>query len=429
MDQASGRKGRLTPGKEQIRGGVFMLKGKTVVLGVSGGIAAYKIANLASMLCKLHASVHVIMTKNAANFINPITFETLTGNRCLMDTFDRNFQFQVEHVAIAKQADVVLIAPATANVVAKLANGLADDMLTTTVLACTCKKILAPSMNTRMYENPITQDNLKKLQTYGFEILAPETGMLACGDVGSGKLPKEDLLLEAVLREIAFEKDLEGLKVLVTAGPTREAIDPVRYLSNHSSGKMGYALARMAMLRGASVTLVTGPTAIAPPYFVQVIPVESARDLFREVTNAGADQDVIIKAAAVADYRPAVVSPEKIKKRDADLSLELERTEDTLQYLGDHKKPGQLLCGFAMETENLEACATEKLMKKHLDLIAANNLKTEGAGFGTDTNVITLITREDCIRLPLMSKEEAAGKILDQIAAIRAEKQKERERG
>ncbi len=396
-----------------------MLKNKTVILGVSGGIAAYKIANLASMLVKLHADVHVIMTENAVNFINPITFETLTGNRCLLDTFDRNFQFQVEHVELAKRADVVMIAPATANVIAKLANGLADDMLTTTVLACTCKKIAAPSMNTRMLENPVTQDNIRRLEGYGFEIVQPETGALACGDVGKGKLPGEELLLACILREIALEKDMKGLKVLVTAGPTVEAMDPVRFLSNHSTGKMGYALARNAMLRGADVTLVTGPTDLAPPPFVQVVPVTSAKEMFDAVTAVSNRQDIIVKAAAVADYRPAMIAPEKLKKSDDQLTLMLERTEDTLQYLGDHKEKGQLLCGFAMETSRLEEWAKEKLQKKNLDMIAANNIKTAGAGFGTDTNVITLITKDGEEHLGLMSKEDASAVLFDRLLAMR----------
>ncbi len=390
-----------------------MLTGKTVILGVTGGIAAYKAANLASMMKKQHADVHVIMTKNAMQFISPITFETLTGNKCLTDTFDRNFQFQVEHVELAKRADAALVAPATANVLAKLAHGLADDMLTTTLLACRCPKLAAPAMNTRMYENPVTQDNLAALKKYGWELIEPAVGYLACGDVGAGKFPEERLILEHLLRAVAFPRDLEGKKILVTAGPTREAVDPVRFLTNHSSGKMGYALARMAMLRGAQVTLVTGPTALTPPPFVTVVPIISAKELFEAVTACSGEQDMIIKAAAVADYRPAVVSEEKVKKKDGDLSLELERTEDTLQYLGDHKRPGQLLCGFAMETSHMEERAGEKLKQKNLDMVAANNVKVEGAGFGTDTNVITLITRQGTKQLELMSKEAAAMEILD----------------
>lgn len=390
-----------------------MLTGKTVLLGVSGGIAAYKIANLASMLVKQHAEVHVIMTKNATNFITPITFETLTGNKCLVDTFDRNFSFEVEHVELAKKADVALVAPATANVLAKLACGLADDMLTTTLLACTCKKILAPSMNTRMYDNPITQDNLKRLSDYGFTIIEPAEGRLACKDVGRGKLPSEQLLLDYVLQEIACTKDFEGKRVLVTSGPTREALDPVRFLTNHSSGKMGYAIARAAMLRGAHVTLVSGPVPLTPPPFVEVVPIESAGQLFEAVTSRAANQDVIIKAAAVADYRPADIATEKIKKSDDELSLALERTEDTLQYLGDHKKEGQLLCGFAMETSEMEEKAKDKLNRKHLDMIVANNVKEAGAGFGTDTNRVSILTREGVRRLELMSKEQVANQILD----------------
>lgn len=344
-----------------------MLAGKTVILGVSGSIAAYKAANLASLLMKQHANVQVIMTKNGTNFINPITFESLTGRKCLTDTFDRNFEFKIEHVALAKEADLVIVAPGTANVMAKLAHGLADDMLTTTVLACTCLKIMAPAMNTRMYENPVTQNNRKILEQYGWTFVEPEVGLLACGDVGRGKFPDEHLILEAALRAAALPKDLEGKRILVTAGPTREAIDPVRFITNHSSGKMGYAIARMAMLRGARVTLVTGPTALTPPPFLETVPVTDARSLFREVTERAADQDIIIKAAAVADYRPAEVSAEKVKKSDEDLFLALERTEDTLQYLGDHKRPGQLLCGFAMETSRMEERARQKLEKKNLD--------------------------------------------------------------
>lgn len=395
-----------------------MLRGKTVILGVSGSIAAYKAANLASLLMKQHASVQVIMTKNGENFINPITFETLTGKKCLTDTFDRNFEFKVEHVSLAKLADVAIVAPATANVIAKLAHGLADDMLTTTLLACTCPKIVAPAMNTRMYENPVTQDNFELLKKYGYTLVEPAVGMLACGDVGRGKFPPEELILEAVIRAAAFPKDLEGKRVLVTAGPTREAIDPVRYITNHSSGKMGYAIARMAMLRGAQVTLVTGPTALTPPPFVEVVPITDAASLFREVTARAPGQDMVIKAAAVADYRPAQVAQEKIKKADDDLKLSLERTEDTLQYLGEHKPKGQLLCGFAMETSRMEERAREKLERKNLDLIVANNVKVEGAGFGTDTNVVTMISREDTRRLELMSKEEVAMRLLDRLLEL-----------
>lgn len=395
-----------------------MLKGKTVLLGITGSIAAYKIAYLASALHKLHADVHVLMTENATNFINPITFETLTGNKCLVDTFDRNFQFQVEHVSIAKKADVVMIAPASANVIGKLANGLADDMLTTTVMACRCQKILAPAMNTAMYENPVVQDNIRKLQTYGYEVITPASGYLACGDTGAGKMPEPETLLEYILKEAAFQKDLAGKKLLVTAGPTQEAIDPVRCLTNHSSGKMGYAIAKMAMLRGAEVTLVSGPTAIEPPIFVKVVPVTSARDMFEAVTGLSDEQDIIIKAAAVADYRPKQVSEDKVKKKDDQASIELERTDDILKYLGQHKKQGQFLCGFSMETRDMLRNSRAKLEKKNLDMVAANNLKVEGAGFQGDTNVLTLITQDEEVSLPLMSKEDAALKILDKILLL-----------
>ena len=395
-----------------------MLKGKTVLLGITGSIAAYKIAYLASALHKLHADVHVLMTENATNFINPITFETLTGNKCLVDTFDRNFQFQVEHVSIAKKADVVMIAPASANVIGKLANGLADDMLTTTVMACRCQKILAPAMNTAMYENPVVQDNIRKLQTYGYEVITPASGYLACGDTGAGKMPEPETLLEYILKESAFQKDLAGKKLLVTAGPTQEAIDPVRCLTNHASGKMGYAIAKMAMLRGAEVTLVSGPTAIEPPLFVKVVPVTSARDMFEAVTGLSDEQDIIIKAAAVADYRPKQVSEDKVKKKDDQASIELERTDDILKYLGQHKKQGQFLCGFSMETRDMLRNSRAKLEKKNLDMVAANNLKVEGAGFQGDTNVLTLITQDEEVSLPLMSKEDAALKILDKILLL-----------
>ncbi len=395
-----------------------MLKGKTVLLGITGSIAAYKIAYLASALHKLHADVHVLMTENATNFINPITFETLTGNKCLVDTFDRNFQFQVEHVSIAKKADVVMIAPASANVIGKLANGLADDMLTTTVMACRCQKILAPAMNTAMYENPVVQDNIRKLQNYGYEVITPASGYLACGDTGAGKMPEPETLLEYILKEAAFQKDLAGKKLLVTAGPTQEAIDPVRCLTNHSSGKMGYAIAKMAMLRGAEVTLVSGPTAIEPPLFVKVVPVTSARDMFEAVTGLSDEQDIIIKAAAVADYRPKQVSEDKVKKKDDQASIELERTDDILKYLGQHKKQGQFLCGFSMETRDMLRNSRAKLEKKNLDMVAANNLKVEGAGFQGDTNVLTLITQDEEVSLPLMSKEDAALKILDKILLL-----------
>ena len=392
-----------------------MLEGKTVLLGVTGSIAAYKIAYLASALKKQQADVHVLMTRNATNFINPITFETLTGNKCLVDTFDRNFQFQVEHVSIAKKADVVMIAPASANVIGKLAHGIADDMLTTTIMACRCKKFISPAMNTNMFENPIVQDNLKILEHYGYEVIDPAVGYLACGDTGAGKMPEPETLLNYILRECACEKDMKGLKVLVTAGPTQEAIDPVRYITNHSSGKMGYAIAKMAMLRGADVTLVSGRTALTPPPFVRVVPVVTARDMYEAVTSVSQEQDIIIKAAAVADYRPASVSDEKIKKKDDDMSIALERTDDILKYLGEHKPDGQFLCGFSMETDNMIGNSRVKLTRKNLDMVAANNVKMAGAGFQGDTNVLTLITQDEEVSLPLMSKEDAAGKILDKI--------------
>ena len=397
-----------------------MLKGKTVLLGVTGSIAAYKIAYLASALKKLHAQVHVLMTRNATNFINPITFETLTGNKCLVETFDRNFQFQVEHVSIAKQADVVMVAPASANVIGKLAHGIADDMLTTTVMACKCKKIISPAMNTNMYENPVVQDNLKILKHYGYEVIEPASGYLACGDTGAGKMPEPETLKEHILREIAREKDLKGQKILVTAGPTQEAIDPVRYITNHSSGKMGYAIAKTAMLRGADVTLVSGRTAIEPPMFVNLVPVVTAKDMYEAVTSVSDEQDIIIKAAAVADYRPANVSDEKVKKSEGQMSIELERTDDILKYLGEHKPTGQFLCGFSMETQNVIENSRAKLVKKNLDMVAANNVKVEGAGFQGDTNVLTLITREEEISLPLMTKEGAAGRLLDKILEMTA---------
>lgn len=392
-----------------------MLKGKTIVLGVTGSIAAYKIANLASMLVKLHADVQVLMTKNATNFIHPTTFETLTSYKCLIDTFDRNFQYSVEHVALAKQADVVLIAPASANVIGKLANGIADDMLTTTVMACRCKKIISPAMNTAMYENPIVQDNLKKLKHYGMEIIEPAVGLLACHDVGAGKLPSEDILLQYILKEAACEKTMADKRVLVTAGPTVEAIDPVRYITNHSTGKMGYAIAREAMLRGAKVTLVTGPVAIDPPMFVDVVPVTSAADMFEAVTGRAQEQDIIIKAAAVADYTPVTTATEKIKKKDGDNAIALTRTKDILGWLGEHRREGQFLCGFSMETQNMLENSRQKLTKKNVDMIVANNLKVQGAGFGGDTNVVTLITADGATELPLQSKEEVAGKLLEEI--------------
>lgn len=392
-----------------------MLKGKTIVLGVTGSIAAYKIANLASMLVKLHADVQVLMTKNATNFIHPMTFETLTSHKCLIDTFDRNFQYSVEHVALAKQADVVLIAPASANVIGKLANGIADDMLTTTVMACRCKKIISPAMNTAMYENPIVQDNLTKLKHYGMEIIEPAVGLLACHDVGAGKLPSEDILLQYILKEAACEKTMADKRVLVTAGPTVEAIDPVRYITNHSTGKMGYAIAREAMLRGAKVTLVTGPVAIDPPMFVDVVPVTSAADMFEAVTGRAQEQDIIIKAAAVADYTPVTTATEKIKKKDGDNAIALTRTKDILGWLGEHRREGQFLCGFSMETQNMLENSRQKLTKKNVDMIVANNLKVQGAGFGGDTNVVTLITADGATELPLQSKEEVAGKLLEEI--------------
>jgi len=400
-----------------------MLKGKTVLLGVTGSIAAYKIAYLASALKKLHAEVHVLMTKNATNFITPITFESLTGTKCLVDTFDRNFQFQVEHVSIAKKADVVMIAPASANVIGKLAHGIADDMLTTTIMACKCKKFISPAMNTNMFENPILQDNLKTLEHYGYEVIQPASGYLACGDTGAGKMPEPETLLSYILREIAAEKDLEGKKVLVTAGPTQESIDPVRYITNHSSGKMGYAIAKMAMLRGADVTLVSGPCSITPPPFVKVVPVVTAKDMFDAVTFVSAEQDIIIKAAAVADYRPKQVFDEKVKKQDKEMSIELKKTDDILKYLGEHRTPQQFLCGFSMETQNMIGNSRAKLGKKHLDMVAANNLKVAGAGFQGDTNVLTLITQDEDVSLQLMSKEDAANVILDKILSIMKERE------
>lgn len=393
-----------------------MLQGKTVVLGVTGSIAAYKIASLASKLVKLHANVHVLMTQNATNFITPITFETLTGNKCLIDTFDRNFQFDVAHVSLAKKADVMLIAPASANVIGKIANGIADDMLTTTVMASTAPVLISPAMNTHMYENPIVQDNLQKLERFGYKIIAPAVGMLACHDVGAGKMPEPETLLDWILREIACKKDLQGKKILVTAGPTQEAVDPVRYLTNHSTGKMGYALARCAMLRGADVTLVTGSTAITPPPFVQTVAVTSAEEMYQEVTKRAAEQNAIIMAAAVADYCPATVSAEKQKKQAGDAVLPLSRTKDILAYLGEHKPAGQFLCGFSMETQHMLENSRAKLKRKHLDMICANNLKVAGAGFGTDTNVVTLIQAQKEQELPLQSKEAVGHAILDVIA-------------
>ena len=396
-----------------------MLKGKTILLGVTGSIAAYKIAILARMLVKAGAQVHVLMTENAENFINPITFETLTGHKCLIDTFDRNFQYSVEHVALAKQADVVLVAPASGNVIGKIASGIADDMLTTTVMACPCKKIISPAMNTNMFFNSIVQENIEKLKRHGYEIIEPAVGMLANRDIGAGRMPDEDVLFDYVVKEAAYPKDLEGMKVLVTAGPTVEAIDPVRFISNHSTGKMGYALAKAASWRGAQVTLVSGPASLEKPRFAACVNVVSAEDMFREVTGRAPEQDVVIKAAAVADYRPAEVSREKMKKKDGELSIPLVRTRDILAYLGQNKKEGQFLCGFSMETEHMLENSRAKLEKKNLDMIVANNLRQQGAGFGTDTNVVTIITKDGEISLPQMSKDEAAHRILDQILKIR----------
>lgn len=394
-----------------------MLKGKTVVLGVTGSIAAYKIASLASALVKLHADVNVIMTENATHFINPITFETLTSNKCLVDTFDRNFQYNVEHVSLAKRADIFMVAPASANVIGKMANGIADDMLTTTILAAKCPKLVSPAMNTNMYTNPIVQDNMKKLENYGFELIDPATGYLACGDTGAGKMPEPEVLLQYILRTIAKEKDLAGKNVLITAGPTQERIDPVRYITNHSTGKMGYALAECCMRRGASVTLVSGPVAIEAPMFVNVVPVVSAEDMAREVKSRASQQDIIIKAAAVADYRPMNPAEEKIKKKDSDASIELERTEDILKFLGENKKANQFICGFSMETEYMIENSKAKLEKKNVDMIVANNLKVKGAGFGTDTNIVTLITKDHVKELDIMSKADVADAILDEIVA------------
>ena len=397
-----------------------MLKGKTVVLGVTGSIAAYKMANVASMLVKLHADVHVIMTENACQFITPVTFETLTGNKCMVDTFDRNFQFHVAHISIAKKADVLLVAPASANVIGKLANGIADDMLTTTAMACTCQKIVAPAMNTNMYHNPILQDNLKKLEGYGFTVIAPEKGLLACRHIGDGKMPSEDVLVGHILREIAHEKDLAGMKVIVTAGPTQESVDPVRYITNHSTGKMGYELAKAAMLRGAEVTLVSGVTNLEPPMFVDYVQVKSAGDMFEAMKSRFLDNDIIIKAAAVADYKPKSYSDEKTKKKDGEMSIELDRTQDILKYLGEHRREGQFYCGFSMETQNMLENSRVKLDKKNIDMVVANNLKIAGSGFGTDTNVVTMISKEEEIQLELLSKAEVAHKILDEILKLKA---------
>ena len=396
-----------------------MLKGKTVVLGVTGSIAAYKMANVASMLVKMHADVHVIMTQNACQFITPVTFETLTGNKCMVDTFDRNFQFHVAHVSIAKKADVVLIAPASANVIGKLANDIADDMLTTTVMACTCKIILAPAMNTNMYHNPILQDNLKKLAGYGYEIIAPAKGMLACRDEGDGKMPSENVLVNYIVREIAYEKDLAGMKVIVTAGPTQESVDPVRYITNHSTGKMGYELAKAAMLRGAEVTLVSGVTSLAKPMFIDYVQVRSAGDMFEAMKERFLDNDIIIKAAAVADYTPSSYNEEKTKKKDDDMSIPLTRTQDILKYMGENRREGQFYCGFSMETQNMLENSRVKLTKKNIDMVVANNLKVAGSGFGTDTNVVTMISKEEEIELELLTKEEVSHCILDQILKLK----------
>lgn len=395
----------------------MLLENKTVLLGVTGGIAAYKSASLASKLVKAGAEVRVIMTENATNFINPITFESLTGHKCVVDTFDRNFEFKVEHVALAQKADVIIIAPATANVMAKLAYGLADDMLTTTVLASKAPKIIAPAMNTGMYENPATQHNIEVLKGYGMEVITPASGYLACGDVGAGKMPEPEDLYEHILRTCAYPKDMIGLKVLVSAGPTQESIDPVRYITNHSSGKMGYSIAKACMLRGADVTLVSGPTALDYPPFVEVVPVTTAKDMYEAITSRSNEMDIIIKAAAVADYRPSQIADEKVKKSDDAMSIPLERTDDILKYLGEHKPEGQFLCGFSMETQNMLENSRKKLAKKNLDMIVANNLKVAGAGFQTDTNVVTLITKDTELELPLMDKEEVAHYLMDEILA------------
>lgn len=395
-----------------------MLKGKTVILGVTGSIAAYKMANVASMLVKMECDVHVILTKNAAQFITPVTFETLTGNKCMVDTFDRNFQFHVAHVSLAKKADVLLIAPASADIIGKLAHGIADDMLTTTALACTCKKLIAPAMNVNMYHNPIVQDNLKTLEKYGYEIIAPVKGLLACRDVGDGKMEREEVLVGHILREIAYEKDLLGKKVIVTAGPTQESIDPVRYITNHSTGKMGYELAKAAMLRGAEVTLVSGVTSLEPPLFVDYVQVESAGDMFEAMKARYLENDIIIKAAAVADYKPKTVANDKMKKKDGEMSIELDRTQDILKYMGEHRREGQFYCGFSMETQNMLENSRVKLDKKNIDMVVANNLKIAGSGFGTDTNVVTMISKQEEIQLELLTKEMVAHKILDEILKL-----------
>ncbi len=398
-----------------------MLKQKCVLLGVSSSIAIYKAASLCSALKKQGADVHVLMTENATKMMSPVIFEQLTGNRACVDTFDRNFPWQVEHVALAKKADLLLVAPATANVCAKLAHGIADDMLTTTALACTCPKLIAPAMNTRMYENPVTKENLKTLTRFGWEVITPASGYLACGDTGAGKLPEPETLLDHILHTLAYPHDMQGLRVLVTAGPTRESIDPVRYLTNRSTGKMGYAIARAAADRGAKVTLISGPTALSAPLFVETVPVESADDMFREVTTRAEKADLIIKAAAVADYRPVTVADDKIKKHDGDMAIPLTRTQDILGYLGQHRRPGQVLCGFSMETKDMLVNSRRKLEKKNLDLIAANNVKVPGAGFAVDTNVLTLITRQGEEELPLLSKEEAAHRLLDALLRLKDE--------
>ena len=395
-----------------------MLKGRTVVIGVTGSIAAYKMADVASSLVKMHADVHVIMTKNACNFINPITFESLTKNKCIVDTFDRNFEYDIKHISLARKADAFLIAPASANIIGKIACGIADDMLSTTIMAADCVRLIAPAMNTHMYRNPIVQRNIETLKGYGYEFISPASGYLACGDVGEGKLADINTIVERVVMAVS-EKDLSGKKIVITAGPTREALDPVRFLTNHSTGKMGYAIAKMAARRGAAVTLVTGQTALKDPQFADVVPVKSAKDMFDEVTARAAEQDIIIKAAAVADYRPKYVSEQKMKKQDGNFVIELERTDDILANLGENRQPGQFLCGFAMETENLLENSRKKLEKKHLDMIVANSLRVEGAGFGGDTNVVTMITEEEEISLGKMSKEETASHILDQIMKMR----------
>lgn len=396
------------------------LQGKCVLLGITGGIAAYKMANVASGLRKAGAMVHVIMTENATKFITPLTFETLTNNRCVVDTFARDFQYDVKHISLAKAADLILIAPATANVIAKLANGLADDMLTTTVLAARCKKLVAPAMNTAMLENPITQDNLAKLKKYGFGIIEPAVGMLACKDVGSGKLPEPETLLDCIAMELAREKDMAGLHVTVTAGPTQEALDPVRYLTNHSTGRMGYAIAREAMLRGADVTLISGPTALKPVPGVKTVDVVSARDMFEAVQAALPETDILVKAAAVADYRPMSIAEDKIKKQDGDMAIPLERTDDILGWVAEHRHPGLFVCGFSMETRDMLENSRKKLARKHLDMIAANNLKVAGAGFGVDTNVVTILTADGIQELPLMGKDQVAAKLLDAILERRS---------